>query len=239
MSTTLIRKILENCRLECWFVVSCQSKMHKQRLFQLFVSYIDEYGKYKYTVFSQTDKFLQICTDNDDFIWRPKTKSELTFSFKYCVSDIPCNSGVREHLKNLEKNGHTVSIMTADEIKSFSTRPTHAFWKGYQFFVFNTSKRWMLKSELAAFLVSRDEKMSLLTETEFFESCTLNMQQRLFLLIEIERNLDKAFSGNQQKKLAWLSEIHENFYNTSALELMVSDPAGVVIVHQNSTWIIS
>jgi hypothetical protein len=239
LSTAFIRKINENYKLEGWLVVSCKSKTHKQRLFQLFVFYIDENAKRKFSVRQQTDKFSQICTDNDEFIWRPETKYELTFSFKHCVVDIPADAGVDKYLKKLKKEGHTFSIMTADKIKSFSIRPTKAFWEGYKFFIVKTSKNWMLTRKLASYLVTRDKKMSVLKETEFFERCNLNMQQRLHLLLEIERNLDKAFSGDQQKKLDWLSAVHENFYDKSPIELMVSDPAGVVIVHQNSTWITS
>lgn len=239
LATRFIRAILKKYTLECWLVVSIKSSSHKQRLFQLFVFYIDEDAKHKFIVVSQANKFSQVCTDNDELIWHPETKRELTFSFKNNVVNLPNVRGLSKFFQKFKKAGHMLSIMTPDEIKSYSTKPTMGFWRGYQFFVTKTSKAWGITRTDAALLVSRNQTKPLQNQNQFFERCNLGMQQRLHLLLEIERNLDKAFDGDKQKKQDWLNTVNENFTNLSAFDLMCSDPAGVVIVHQNSTWIMS
>lgn len=236
MSSPTVKMNAKYGRLCGWLIISCTSALLNDKIKYLFIIYSDENGVLHNNVFTQSSKFDIFCPD-DDFIWLPGKKNEVTLPFSLYLDMIPKNEYFVSLLKKFELNRYSFRLMRVDDIKKYSEKPNSHCWKGFKIFVLVISKSWGISSHLAAYLVSGSKDFWPIKEDEFYKRLGDRSKRRLYLLLRIELNFKSAFGDESNKRVNWLNMKNNRFNGKSAIEMITSEPAGIVVVSENSCWI--
>lgn len=235
-SSAIVKMIASSKRLHGWFLINCRSADYYEKINYLFLIYVDDKNIFHHLKFTQSNKLDFYCTEDDEFIWLPGEKKELTIPFNLHLDGIPNNDYFSQFLKKLKDQGHILNLMSIDQIKNYAAKPHIGIWNAFIAFVSKISRTWGIPPETAAYLVNRNQEFWPITEEYFYQKFNIKNTQRLYMLVKIESNFQKVFDKNTKKR-AWLNRTHVNFNGKSPLELMMSDPAGILIVCENSSWI--
>lgn len=234
-SSAIVNMIASSKRLDSWFLINCRSADYYEKINYLFLAYMDEKNNYYHFKFTQSNKLDFYCTE-DEFIWLPGKKKELTLPLNLYQHNTSDNYHISKFFKKLKDQGHILNLMSIDQIKNYAATPNTGVWHAFIAFVSKISRTWGIPSDTAAYLINRNKEFWPISEEEFYQKFNTKNTQRLYMLVNIERNLQKYFDNNT-RKMEWLNRTHTNFDGKSPLELMMSDPAGILIVCENSSWI--
>ncbi|MDP5031796.1 hypothetical protein [Paraglaciecola sp.] len=228
-------------QLSSWVILEYESYVNKERLYQLLVVYErdgPEATLYKLNVFSQKLSLNFVLIEGNSFIWCPNKKNTQVLSLDDYLADINHIYKLADYIGKLRTERHYVNVVQKDQIPDYSTIPSQRYWRAYVVFLQNIAPMWRLSAKQAALLVTGQSNMWPLSEDDFNNYFTAAHRDRLHLLLLIQSNLEKFYGKDRKEILQWLNTKHINFGNVSAFNLMASEEAGILIVHQNTSFLL-